>query len=356
MFVIATLADTIRIDPQLFFQSTRTSVHQEIDKKYPNRVLMDVGLVICRYGDVPVGQIGDGMCVPGEGAAHHEVVFRCIIFRPFVEEVCLGHIVESTEEGITVSLGDFFSDIFIPAYWMLRPSEFDKKSGLWVWTPDYGDGEEDGDEGEHGDEGENGENVKEEGGEGDGKGKGEGNGDNAADGDAEGDGDANADADDQQEEEDQRYEMEIGSEIRFKVKGINFTQITNTAKGVQATTTSTTSRKMPAFNSAAKAKSDLEMKANGGGGDDSNDNRPIRKRSSSVDLSDSMIPACMHITASICEDGLGLVSWWSNQEEGEEEEGEEGYEEGYEEGEGGYKEEGESQEGQEQDQVKAEEG
>jgi DNA-directed RNA polymerase III subunit RPC8 len=259
MFVIATIADTIRIPPSMFFQSTRECAHQEIDKKYPNRVIMDVGLVICRYGDVT--QIGDGVCVPGDGAAHHEVVFRLVIFRPFVEEVCLGHILESNEEGIKVGLGDFFSDIFIPAYWMLRPSQYDKESGLWVWTPDYGD-------------------------------------------DDEGEGQA----------EEQRYEMYIGAEIRFKVKGINFTQVTNTAKGIQATTTSTTSKLMPSFNSSIEGTaSDLNS------GDDKADNRPVRKRSSSIDLSYCNVPPCMHITASICEDGLGLVSWWTNQEDGGEE-------------------------------------
>jgi DNA-directed RNA polymerase III subunit RPC8 len=243
----------------MFFQSTRECAHQEIDKKYPNRVIMDVGLVICRYGDVT--QIGDGVCVPGDGAAHHEVVFRLVIFRPFVEEVCLGHILESNEEGIKVGLGDFFSDIFIPAYWMLRPSQYDKESGLWVWTPDYGD-------------------------------------------DDEGEGQA----------EEQRYEMYIGAEIRFKVKGINFTQVTNTAKGIQATTTSTTSKLMPSFNSSIEGTaSDLNS------GDDKADNRPVRKRSSSIDLSYCNVPPCMHITASICEDGLGLVSWWTNQEDGGEE-------------------------------------
>lgn len=267
MFVITTVAETICVAPSMFYQPTMTCVHDEIDKKYPNRVIMDVGLVICRYGDVL--QIGDGVCVPGDGGAHHEAVFRLVVFRPFVEEVCVGTIQSCSEEGIVVSLGEFFYDIFIPAYWMLRPSIYDKESGLWVWTPDYGDDdEEDGEEG-----------------------KGEGN--------------------------TQRFEMDIGAEIRFKVKGINFTQVTNTAKGMQATT-STTAR-LPRFATAAN------NNAGEGGmdGDDTVDTGPVRKRSTSVDLSDSMkIPPSMHITASICEDGLGLVSWWTNQEE-EEEDGEE---------------------------------
>jgi RNA polymerase III subunit Rpc25. len=188
-----------------------------------------------------------------------------------VEEVCLGHILESNEEGIKVGLGEFFSVYFIPAYWMLRPSQYDKESGLWVWTPDYD--YDDDDEGQQLAE-EDGERVE------------------------------------------QRYEMYIGAKIRFKVKGINFTQVTNTAKGLQATTTSTMSSLMPSFTSSMEgAASDLNS------GDDKADNRPVRKRSSSFDLSYTNVPPCMHITASICEDGLGLVSWWTSQEaEGEEEE------------------------------------
>lgn len=261
MFVISTCADTIRIMPHMFHQSTQSCVHHEIDKKYPNRVIMDVGLVICRYGAVT--QIGDGVCVPGDGAAHHEVIFRLIVFRPFVEEVLVGHITSCNEEGIMVQLGGFFYDIFIPAYWMLRPTEFDRSKGLWVWMPQY-----------------------------------------------------------EPDEPPERYEMDIGAEIRFKVKGINFTQITNTAKGVQATMSSTTSRHLPTGATTdhhrptdydvSSASVDLT------GSKNENDYRPVRKRSSSFDTTDISHPACMTITGSICEDGLGLVSWWANGDDQEE--------------------------------------
>lgn len=90
MFVVATLADSIRVPPTLFAQPTLTSVHSEIDKEYPNRVIMDVGLVVCRLGDAL--EVGDGVCVAGDGGAHYEVVFRLLVFRPFVDEVCVGTI------------------------------------------------------------------------------------------------------------------------------------------------------------------------------------------------------------------------------------------------------------------------
>eukprot|EP00978_Attheya_sp_CCMP212_P013589 scaffold34129_cov51-Attheya_sp.AAC.1 len=101
--------------------------------------------------------------------------------------------------------------------------------------------------------------------------------------------------------------MEIGSEIRFKVKAIHFTRVTNTAKGVQATTT-TTAQSAP--------QSDRARALSVGSADGE---QSVRKRSSSFDLSDSQkFPASMQIVASICEDGLGLTSWWASQNEEEE--------------------------------------
>ena len=271
MFVLMTVADTICIPPHMFVQPTLTSVDAEIEAKYPNRVLMDAGLVVCRYGDAL--EVGDGVLVAGDGAAHHEVVFRLIVFRPFVDEVLVGTVAESTEEGVRVSLG-FFEDVWIPGPRMQKPSHYEKESGHWVWTPNYSDDQQQQEEGN---------GVKSEEGEG---------------------------------SEDESFEIEIGAQIRFKVKSINFTRVTNTVKGVQATTTTTRHS-----TSAASVERTLSGAKSSKADVDEEMDMPVRKRSSSVDLSDSQkVPASMHITASICEEGLGLTSWWNTSEEEEEEE------------------------------------
>ncbi len=269
MFIVTTIVDTIRVPADMLSLPTLVALQKEIDLKYPNRILMDVGLVICRFGDCL--KITNGTCVPGDGGSHHECLFRLVVFRPFVEEVCIGKIVKSTAEGVHVSLGEFFQDIFIPAYWMLRPSLYDEKVGLWVWTPNY-DEEEDEEKDTVKAEAESGEEAGTEG-----------------------------ESDGKNEEVGDRFEMEIGSEIRFKVKSIQFTQVTNTAKGVQATTTTTAhSHSIP---------KEQEEKTS---------DKPLRKRSLSVDLSDAdNLPPTMHIVASICEDGLGLTSWWTSEEDGD---------------------------------------
>ncbi len=292
MFILTTVVDRIRVPAHMLALPTLTALHNEIDKKYPNRVLVNVGLVVCRYGSCT--KITNGSCVPGDGGSHHECLFRLVVFRPFVEEVCLGTIVKSTPEGIQVSLGNFFHDVFIPAYWMLRPSKYNETLGLWVWSPDYGN--DDQEKEEETKEKEDASNVKME--------------QDVADVKTEGN-------DDQNEKDTNNiiknnsgdhFEMEIGAEIRFKIKSIHFTQVTNTAKGVQATTTTTAHSQELPKESEENTQEPPIPKA-----------RFLRKRSLSVEISDiSNLPASMNIVASICEDGLGLTSWWASGENNDE--------------------------------------
>lgn len=310
MFVLALLADTIRIPPHLLAKPTVLSVQSEIERRYPNKIIIDVGLIICPYG--PALEIGDGILVPGDGGAHHQVLFQVVVFKPFVDEVLIGIVTESKEEGVMVSVGGFFEQVFIPAYWMLNPSKFDEESGLWVWTPTYDDDEEEEDGNDDG-EGVGVGVIKQE----------EDVSETAASG---------ATAEGEADVEQNRFEIEIGAEIRFKVKSVNFTRITTTMKGVQATTTTTshttTSERPLELNgnngsSAAKSSSQPGSNNNNNAVVSNGGDSEIRKRSSSADLSDSANhPAPMQILGSICEDGLGLTIWWKDaaaERDGEEE-------------------------------------
>eukprot|EP00580_Thalassiosira_gravida_P012265 CAMPEP_0201632746 /NCGR_PEP_ID=MMETSP0493-20130528/6282_1 /ASSEMBLY_ACC=CAM_ASM_000838 /TAXON_ID=420259 /ORGANISM="Thalassiosira gravida, Strain GMp14c1" /LENGTH=304 /DNA_ID=CAMNT_0048104325 /DNA_START=8 /DNA_END=922 /DNA_ORIENTATION=- len=295
MFVLTLLADTIRIPPHLLAKPTLTSVQTEIEKRYPNKIIVDVGLVLCPYG--PPVEVGDGILVPGDGGAHHQVIFQCVVFRPFVEEVLVGVVTESNESGVTVSVGGFFDHVFIPAYWMLNPSVYDESKGLWVWTPTYDDDDDEEEEEKETVEPVGNDVVKQEPG-------------------SEDDEEEPENSEGEEAEEGNRFEIEIGSEIRFKVKSVNFTRITTTMKGVQATTTSTTTT---SSNTTAKPLSSTEDSGTKNGNDE--EGTGVRRRSSSADLSDeAKHPAPMQIVGSICEDGLGLLSWWNTAEEEEEEE------------------------------------
>jgi DNA-directed RNA polymerase III subunit RPC8 len=253
MFAVELVNDTVSIPAsELHTHNTRPLLHSYIDAKYPNRVLMDAGLVIGRYDHFRL-QTGPATLTTG-GRAVYQCTFAVIVFRPWVGEVIVGKVVAADAEGVTVSTG-FFSCIHVPKRWMLNPSTF--KNGVWIWAPVFDDDDDD-DEDEQG-------------------------------GESEG------------------FEMYIGAEIRCRVKSIHFTQVTNTAKGVQAVTS------MQGMSNESEIQS-------GGSGKDTHDQHPVRKRSSSVGLqSEAVVSPAMQIVASIREDGLGLVEWWNTEEQEEEE-------------------------------------
>lgn len=210
MFEVERIKDSIQMDACDLGKATSIVLARKIDERYPNRVLVSGGLGICRYEKEPIKILSSGIC--RDGKIYWKIEFSLIVFRPFVGEILIGTIAEANPSGIRVSLGGFFGAIYIPAYWMLRPSTY--KDKVWAWTT-----------------------------------------------------------------EDDSYEMPIGSEIRVRVKSLHYTRRTVTAKGLVE-----------------------ETKITG------------RKRSSSIVDEDEEpgITSAMQITASICEDGLGLTEWWKN--------------------------------------------
>jgi len=104
----------------------------EINRKFANRVVHNVGLCI-RLFDIL--EAGEPFVLPNDGSTYTRVVFRMVVFRPYIGEVLIGKIRHSSAEGITgevpfnicgpvgrqsdcrlllVTLG-FFDDIQIPA-------------------------------------------------------------------------------------------------------------------------------------------------------------------------------------------------------------------------------------------------
>ncbi|KAJ1819322.1 DNA-directed RNA polymerase III complex subunit Rpc25 [Coemansia sp. RSA 2599] len=132
MFVLVVLRDTLKIVPADFRKARETALKDEINSKYANRVLHDIGLCILAHD---ILEIDEGYVQHSEGWIWVKVTFRMIVFRPFREEILLGRIRSSSESGIQVSMG-FFDDINIPAECMPSGSEYDQNEGVWVWRYD----------------------------------------------------------------------------------------------------------------------------------------------------------------------------------------------------------------------------
>lgn len=129
MFVISEMSDSIRVPPWLFRVSPNEAIVEQLNRRLANKVVIDVGLCIALYD---ITKIEDSRILPGDGSFHTTVQFRYVVFRPFMDEVLIGKIRSSSQEGIYVSMG-FFEDILVTPDGMQHPARFDEKEQLWVW-------------------------------------------------------------------------------------------------------------------------------------------------------------------------------------------------------------------------------
>jgi DNA-directed RNA polymerase subunit E' len=102
MFYKVKLKDHIRVAPDKFGLGLRQAIVSEVKNKYAGFISKDLGMVI----DVSdLDHIGDGVIIPGDGAAYYDTSFELLTFEPEVQEVVKGKIKEIAEFGVFFSMG-----------------------------------------------------------------------------------------------------------------------------------------------------------------------------------------------------------------------------------------------------------
>lgn len=92
----------VRVAPNLFGADTKKSVLESLNKEYEGYIASDVGFVICIS---EVLNIGEGVIIPGDGAAFYETEFKLLSYLPEMQEVVLGKIRDITNFGAFINIG-----------------------------------------------------------------------------------------------------------------------------------------------------------------------------------------------------------------------------------------------------------
>lgn len=102
MFYRAEVKDYIRVSPDLFGANREDAVAKCIQKKYEGYISQELGIVI----DVAsVKEIGEGVIIPGDGAAYYMTTFELFTFKPENHEVVLGKIKDVADFGAFINIG-----------------------------------------------------------------------------------------------------------------------------------------------------------------------------------------------------------------------------------------------------------
>ncbi|EGF81868.1 hypothetical protein BATDEDRAFT_86925 [Batrachochytrium dendrobatidis JAM81] len=137
MFVLSILTDIVRVLPKDFYKGQEDAIVDELNFKYANKVLHNVGLCISVYDLTKASDPVVHACQ--DGSYQCQVEFRMIVFRPFKGEILEGKIKDcSPTAGVRITM-NFFDDIIIPPSFLMPGSEYDTNEGLWVWKYDEND-------------------------------------------------------------------------------------------------------------------------------------------------------------------------------------------------------------------------
>ncbi len=102
MFYLTEVEDYVRVAPKLFGLPTREAVEKQLKETYSDYYDKEVGRVV---SVVNIIEIGEGVIIPGDGAAYYNSKFRVLAWKPELQELVFGIIAEITNFGAFIDMG-----------------------------------------------------------------------------------------------------------------------------------------------------------------------------------------------------------------------------------------------------------
>jgi len=102
MFYLTEVEDYVRVEPKLFGLPTAEAVENQLIETYKNYYDKEIGKVIVV---VEVIEVGEGVIIPGDGAAYYCSKFKILAWKPELQELTFGIIAEITNFGAFIDMG-----------------------------------------------------------------------------------------------------------------------------------------------------------------------------------------------------------------------------------------------------------
>ncbi len=102
MFYLLEIEDYIRVAPRHFGSPTKEAIEKQLNESYVNNITKELGFVI---SVISIGNIDDGVIIPGDGAPFYKSNFKLLVWKPELQELVYGTIAEITNFGAFMQIG-----------------------------------------------------------------------------------------------------------------------------------------------------------------------------------------------------------------------------------------------------------
>jgi len=110
MFYLTEVEDHVRVEPKLFGLPTIEAVEKQLRESYTGYYNKELGKVV---SIIDVLKVGEGIIIPGDGAAYYDTKFKLLAWKPEMHELVPGIISEITNFGAFINLGSIRGMIHI---------------------------------------------------------------------------------------------------------------------------------------------------------------------------------------------------------------------------------------------------
>jgi len=102
MFYFTEVEDYIRVEPKLFGIPTIEAVERQLRETYADYYDKELGKVV---SVISVSKVGEGILIPGDGAAYYNSAFTLLAWKPELHELVYGVVAEITNFGAFIDMG-----------------------------------------------------------------------------------------------------------------------------------------------------------------------------------------------------------------------------------------------------------
>ena len=102
MFYLTEVEDYVRVEPKLFGLPTIEAISQQLKEIYSDYYDKEIGNVI---SVIEILEIGEGVIIPGDGAAYYSSKFKLLAWKPEIHELVFGVISEIANFGAFIDMG-----------------------------------------------------------------------------------------------------------------------------------------------------------------------------------------------------------------------------------------------------------
>lgn len=102
MFCIKEIEDYIRVSPEYFAMPVNDAISKQLQINYKDKIDKDAGVIV---GVLNIVNIGEGIIIPGDGAAYYKCTFRLLTYTPEMQELVFGEVDEITNFGAFINIG-----------------------------------------------------------------------------------------------------------------------------------------------------------------------------------------------------------------------------------------------------------